>query len=495
MRHKPAEVWPLWSILAIQAVCTLPWLWRTAPFTDEALYLSAGHQEWSHWLHHVPVPNYAASFSGAPVLYPPLAAAADTVGGVVLARGLSLALMAAVTCLVYLIGTRMFGRHTGYYAAALFAVTGLVIHYGAFATFDAFALFFLTCATWAAVRVGEGRFLWIAGVVASLAVANAAKYATLPFDLVPVGVIVLHGWATRHRPIVPVLQGLLLAAAMAALDVGLLALGGESYMHGVAVTTVFRSIHWQAPSSAASVAWRAFALTGVLVVPGVLSVAVSVVRRNPLPVTGLLVLFVAAALIVPVDQARIHQITSLDKNLGFGLPFAALAAGYAVSAGIEWLIQAHGLNPLAGYAGAFALVLLALVAGREQSVQFRGASAHAAAAIVTAISRGYRPGTYILSNNTMRMEQYYLPGIPAPSWTLLRGSPTAQLSRFRPRICGGLVSLVVLRVPSSLVGRQGNPASPLLSASPLRLAITVSQGRYTTQVWRLATRPREATCR
>src|SRR6266487_319612 len=81
MRDKAVLAWLLWPVLLAEAVLTLPWLWRTAPFTDEALYLRAGHQEWSHWLHHAALPDYAGWFSGAPVLYPPLGAAADSIGG------------------------------------------------------------------------------------------------------------------------------------------------------------------------------------------------------------------------------------------------------------------------------------------------------------------------------------------------------------------------------------------------------------------------------
>ena len=50
-------------------------------FEDEALYLTAGHQELAHLLFGVPLPSdYASYFSGSPVLYPILGALADTWG-------------------------------------------------------------------------------------------------------------------------------------------------------------------------------------------------------------------------------------------------------------------------------------------------------------------------------------------------------------------------------------------------------------------------------
>ena len=110
MRDRIVAAWPLWSLLVAQIVLTQRWIWRTAPFTDEALYLQAGHAEWAHWLHHAPLPDYASWFSGAPVLYPPLAAATDSAGGLVAARALSLIVMLATTAMVYMIGSRIFSR-------------------------------------------------------------------------------------------------------------------------------------------------------------------------------------------------------------------------------------------------------------------------------------------------------------------------------------------------------------------------------------------------
>ena len=159
MRDRAAHAWVLWSVLVAQAVLTLPWLWRTAPFTDEALYLQAGHQEWSHWLGGAVLPDYAAWFSGVPVLYPPLGAAADSVGGLAGARGLSLIMMLATTCLVYLAASQLFGRQVASFASALFAISGLVVHNGAFATFNPLAMFLLALGLWAAVKAGSGGYL------------------------------------------------------------------------------------------------------------------------------------------------------------------------------------------------------------------------------------------------------------------------------------------------------------------------------------------------
>lgn len=52
-------------------------------FSDEALYLWAGHLEWAHWLDGAKIPVFPAYFSGSPVVYPPLGAVADSIGGLV----------------------------------------------------------------------------------------------------------------------------------------------------------------------------------------------------------------------------------------------------------------------------------------------------------------------------------------------------------------------------------------------------------------------------
>ena len=68
-------------------------------FQDEGTYLWAGHLEWAHVLHGMPLPPFASYFSGAPVIYPPLGALADSVGGLAGARLLSLVFMLASTAL------------------------------------------------------------------------------------------------------------------------------------------------------------------------------------------------------------------------------------------------------------------------------------------------------------------------------------------------------------------------------------------------------------
>jgi hypothetical protein len=52
---RPA-VLPLLAVLAVQAALSASMVRARTAFGDEALYLSAGHLEWSHWLHGTQIP-------------------------------------------------------------------------------------------------------------------------------------------------------------------------------------------------------------------------------------------------------------------------------------------------------------------------------------------------------------------------------------------------------------------------------------------------------
>ena len=141
----------------VQAVLSVRLLGADTAFMDEAAYLWAGHLEWAHWLHGAAMPPFSSYFSGAPVMYPPLGALADSVGGLAGARLLSLAFMLGTTVLLWGVTSRLFGRRAAFFAAALFAVAGPTLHLGAFATYDAMSLFLLALAAWLVVGAPNSR--------------------------------------------------------------------------------------------------------------------------------------------------------------------------------------------------------------------------------------------------------------------------------------------------------------------------------------------------
>lgn len=362
MRERLLRGWPLTAILTAQAVLTLPWLWRTAPFTDEALYLLAGNREWAHWLHHARSPDYASWFSGSPVLYPPLGAAADSAGGLVGARCLSLLLMLGATTMVYLASSRLFDRQAAFFAAGMFSVSGLVIHNGAFATYNPLALFLLALSAWAATLVRDGKPVPMAACIGALVMSNAAKYATLAWDPIVAGIVVIHSYERGTAKALS--RGIALVASVVALESILLVAAGAQYVSGLEVTTIFRTVQGNFGSPAA-VLWRAFAMTGVFVLPAILGMILSI-RKHVLTVTFMLSSLTIAAFIAPLDQARIHELSSLDKNMSFGLPFVAIAAGYAVSECIAWAERRFTNGKAVGIVAGAALILGALVLGANR---------------------------------------------------------------------------------------------------------------------------------
>ena len=230
----------LLAILMMQAVLSLRL--RNTAFEDEAQYLYAGRPgNRCTCSIDVPLPlDYASYFSGSPVLYPVLGAAANSAGGLAAARGVSLAEMLATTGLLYMISRRLFNERVAICAALLFSVTESVTFLGDFATFDASCLFLLAAASWIMVRTAVSRWplFLLAAPVAALAVAT--KYAGLLFVPTIAVLPVLTAWPYPHRRRVwayPVIFGL----AVGALLYGALNWGGHSYLNALQTTTTSRA--------------------------------------------------------------------------------------------------------------------------------------------------------------------------------------------------------------------------------------------------------------
>jgi 4-amino-4-deoxy-L-arabinose transferase-like glycosyltransferase len=320
---------PLLAVLIVQALLSVRLVGADTAFQDEGTYLWAGHLEWAHVLHGSSLPPFAAYFSGAPVIYPPVGALADSVGGLAGARLLSLVFMLASTVLVWDVTRRLFGRRAAFFAAALFAVLGSTLHLGAFATYDAMSLFLLALATWLVTQPGErgeatGRMA-AAGVV--LALANATAYSTALFDPVVIVVAVFIAWPAGRR-VAARRVGTLLAVTVVLLIAGLL-IGGSTYLTGIRQTTLQRA---QGSDPSLTVLLHAWSWTGVVIVLALSAVFTGWATRQERRCTWLLAVLAAAALLGPVEQAILHTTDSLNKHVGVGAWFAAIAAGYAADA-------------------------------------------------------------------------------------------------------------------------------------------------------------------
>jgi hypothetical protein len=399
---------------------------RTA-FGDEALYLSAGHLEWSHWLHGTQIPEYQTWFSGAPVIYPPVGAIADSLGGLAAARLLSLVFMLGVTSLVWGTANRLLGGdRAAFFAAALFAVLAPTMHLGSYATYDAPALLLLAAATWCAAGARGSqhatRRIIAAGIL--LALANATKYATALYDPTVLCVTVVSLWPDVGRR-VALLRAAILAGTTAAVVAVLLALGGPGYLTGISETTTGRDHGTDAASLVFTDAWS---WTAVVVVPAVAAAVVCAVRRR-WPQALLLTVLALSALLAPADQARIQTVTSLNKHVDFGAWFAAIAAGY--------LLSSLTRRRLALAASLAALIPVTVLGTAQAQAMINWPD-------VTGLVKVVRPmtahGGHFLVE-TADVLQYYLPNTTWQQWSSTHDS---SLEYYQQAIARHYFSVVIL---------------------------------------------------
>jgi hypothetical protein len=405
----------LGAIMVLQAALSLR-MHNTA-FEDEALYLYSGHMEIVHWLHGVSQQgNYAAYFSGAPVLYPALGALADAVGGLAAARHVSLLAMLGTTALLYSMSRRLFNERVALCAAALFSVTESAIFLGNFATYDASALFLLALAAWIVVRSAARRWpvYLLAAPLAALAVAT--KYAALLFvpTIAALAALAALPYLGRRALIRPAAFGLVVAGLLAAA----LKLAGRAYSQGVSFSTTDRAsgttpdstlLHscllWGGvPFAVAVIGAVAYARRPRTEPDEIIAEPGGTFRR-----TALGVVLAGTALLAPAEQIHLHTLVSLQKHIGFGLFFAAPMGGV----GLVRLMGDHFRRVQLG----IAVWVVALTLGMTQASDLFSGWTNSTQ-MVDDIARAARPGAH------------YLVEVPEVPIYYLMGNPDAQPDQF-----------------------------------------------------------------
>lgn len=397
--RKWAEWLPTAVVLLVSALLALRL--RNSAFIDEALYLNAGADYLAALRDGTPAPDHGAYFSGAPALYPVLAAVLDALGGLWMARAFSLLCVLVTIVLVQDTAQRLFAsRRTGLLAGAAFGLTGPVLFVGSFATFDALCIALIAGATWGAVA--RSSLLSAGAVGAALATAMTVKYTAAVFALPVLAVLVLAGRRGIRRLAVAVL-------VMTSLVAAVLAVHGESLRPGIEFSTSARSA--LSPASSGQLIAYLVVDLGLLLLLALKGAARgrpvvgSVRARQRLRPVLIVVVLLGSAALLPVAQLRLGEAVSFEKHLAYSALFLAPLAGVGLAS------ISRGLTK---FAPPLLVLLLVLIAGVARSgSMYEGWPP--LDAVVDVIDDDPTPGLYI-SSASDALEYYTRKDHPDIEW-------------------------------------------------------------------------------
>lgn len=342
--------------LSLGACAATQWMlsrtMRNDAFVDEATYIVSGQLLHAAAQNGAAVPPIASYLSGAPHLYPLLAATIFDRAGLEGVRALSLACLLIATVAVCIAARQLFAsRVAAVAAAALFSLQAPVLFLGRFATYDApcVALLAVSLALGLDRRAQSQR---VTAVLAGIAIgfASVMKYATLLYlpGIVIVAALVA-GRTDRVR------RGAL-ALVAAALTATVLVLLGQPHelLNGFVSTTLSRA----ATSGGRAVDLVLFAATlggaaAALALPAVV-VAPNALRGAAITIFGF-------ALLAPLNHIRLHEFVSLHKHMAFALVLFTVLAGGSIDALLIWLVRRwhRGHHVIAVAVGAAAIAICA----------------------------------------------------------------------------------------------------------------------------------------
>jgi Dolichyl-phosphate-mannose-protein mannosyltransferase len=332
---------PLVLILVVQTALTLKlarWAYASG---DEGRYIYDGHQLIYELWHGGGSPYYETFFSGAPVIYPVLAAMADHIGGLLAVRMMSLIFMLMATSLLFDMTRRWFGYWPGVLAAGLFAGIGLTQDLGALGTYDAMSLMLVTVAAYCAARTGDDEphaTRWLLATPLVLLAANATKYASFLFDPVVIGIAV---WEIRQGGVRRMTQRAtaLVLTTLTLLGVGML-VGGGAYLQGVLSSTFSRQADnaafagtttGQSNLSPHAIVQSSWDWIGAVLALGLLALLLALLNRKARRYAPLLGLLLIAGLLVTAEGVHLRSTESMYKHDDFGVWFTAAGAGAIVA--------------------------------------------------------------------------------------------------------------------------------------------------------------------
>lgn len=296
---------------------------QNTAFIDEALYINAGHAYLENWFHGTPIPEGTGRFfSGAPVVYPVLAATLDNIAGLLLVRLFSLGCIILAGIFLYQTVKNIFSELAGRYAACLFLVTGAVLFVGHLATFDALCLMLLTLALFLGTRAGSvvGAF----GMSLALTGAIIVKYTALAFVPVILAVVFL---TTTNR-----FSRILLCLILLTLTLGTAwALWGDRIAADLAFTTIDRTA--LSPTSTTALVKTLLVYMGLFLLIGAIGFFGLLMKSWRYKFLALVLL--GGTLLLPLGQIRMHEAVSFEKHTAYSAIFLSILMGWALSRAVK----------------------------------------------------------------------------------------------------------------------------------------------------------------
>jgi hypothetical protein len=328
---------PVAAILVVQLLLTVRLI--PAPGVaahDEALYIEAGHQLIWEFFHGGGSPYYETWFSGAPVIYSPLAAMADYVGGIVAVSLMSAVFMQVAAVMLFLTGRRLFGYWPAVCGCALWAGLSLTQVVGRNAVYDALALMLLTIAAYCASRTtARDPVMWLLLVPVVLLAADAAKYVTLLFNPT---IVLIAAYQIREQGIRAVLQRVLvLGSTFIALMLLALLMAGSAYLKGILLTTLSRqggdtaALLSAVPTPQSVIFSEGWHWLGAIVVVAFAAAALASLFPSERDRLWLLVTFAVTSTLVTLEAIHLGSDESMGRHDDFGAWFGCLAGGYLVA--------------------------------------------------------------------------------------------------------------------------------------------------------------------
>jgi Dolichyl-phosphate-mannose-protein mannosyltransferase len=328
---------PVAVILAFQFLLTVRLI--PAPGVaahDEALYIEAGHQLIWELFHGGGSPYYETWFSGAPVVYSPLAAMADYVGGIVAVSLMSAVFMQVAAMMLFLTGRRLFGYWPAVCGCALWAGLSLTQVVGRNAVYDALALMLLTVAAYFASRTtARDPVIWLLLLPVMLLAADAAKYVTLLFNPT---VVLISAYQIRELGIRAVLRRVLvLGSTSIALMLLALLLAGSAYLKGIMLTSLGRQggniavLFGAVPTPTSVIVSEAWHWFGLVVVMAFAAAALASMFPSERDRLWFLVTLAVTTTLVTLEAIHLGSDESMGRHDDFGAWFGCLAGGYLVA--------------------------------------------------------------------------------------------------------------------------------------------------------------------